>query len=650
MRKLIKKISSVTCMLLLIMNMAGCFEETHPGTYYTFTGETIADFLTNRESTFSSFIEVLKNAGLWGEMRTYGDYTCMAPTNEAIDMYLSEKNLTSVSDLTAKECDTIAKTHLFATGFYLKELSEGALPSPNMLDRYLIYTCDTAVTDEGERKVTYRINRSASLLQRDDTLQNGVLHIVDHVIQPSNSFLPDVMKEDSTISIFYQALIATGLNDSLVNHIDPKYIEPGEDSCTTGYFRGTASNGKAENTIWPAIRYYKYTAFVEPDLVYKSHGINNLEELAAYAKQIYDESYPGDASQYDNDYTNRKNPLNRFISYHLLKFGLNYNDMNISDPTIVDNCTKPAEIDIEDFYETLAPHTIMRISTPHYRGNTYPFINRKGPAKAVQVRGAQVIPPSQGFRDQTALNGQYHYIDDIISYSKETRENTLNTRIRVACGTLSPDIVNSGARTRPIGATMYATCFKAGFMENFKYSEEVPVIFRNLGDGFNCYYGGEMVMEGIYDVTIKLPSVPIGGTYEVRLSFYAEAGRGVAQIYLNDAPCGIPLDLRLTGADPSVGWVSDDELGDEEAIEAYDHAMHNRGLMKGIDSYEGYGTQRENNHILRPILVKDYFEPDRDYYLRIRQVLDNDKTTFQMDNIEIVPKSVFQGDVPEDRH
>ena len=151
-------------------------------------------------------------------------------------------------------------------------------------------------------------------------------------------------------------------------------------------------------------------------------------------------------------------------------------------------------------------------------------------------------------------------------------------------------------------------------------------------------------------MSIKLPSVPVGATYEVRLTYYAEDGRGVSQIYLNDSPCGIPLDLRLTGSNPKVGWKSDTELGDEETIEAYDHAMHNRGLMKGIDSYQLNVTHRESEHMLRKILVTEYMEPEKDYYLRIRQLLDNDKTTFQMENIEIVPKSVFSGLVPEDRH
>ena len=157
-------------------------------------------------------------------------------------------------------------------------------------------------------------------------------------------------------------------------------------------------------------------------------------------------------------------------------------------------------------------------------------------------------------------------------------------------------------------------------------------------------------MECIYDVTMKLPPVPTGATYEIRLSYYANEGRGVSQIYLNDVPCGIPLDLRLTGDNPKVGWISDSELGDEESINAHDHAMHNRGLMKGIDSYQGYDIQRDRVNMLRSILATEYMEPEKDYYLRIRQVLDNDRTTFQTDNIEIVPKSVFQGIIPEDRH
>ena len=77
-----------------------CLDEQHPGSYYTFEGETVASFLENREDLFSDFIYCLKESGVWGEMRTYGEHTCFAPTNEAMKTFLSEKGISSVTQLT----------------------------------------------------------------------------------------------------------------------------------------------------------------------------------------------------------------------------------------------------------------------------------------------------------------------------------------------------------------------------------------------------------------------------------------------------------------------------------------------------------------------------------------------------------------------
>ena len=64
-------------------------------TYYTFEDHTISSFLEeNGVYDFSYFIEILKKAHLWGEMATYGEYTCFAPTNEAVEQYLKENEYT----------------------------------------------------------------------------------------------------------------------------------------------------------------------------------------------------------------------------------------------------------------------------------------------------------------------------------------------------------------------------------------------------------------------------------------------------------------------------------------------------------------------------------------------------------------------------
>jgi uncharacterized surface protein with fasciclin (FAS1) repeats len=96
--------------------------------YYTFTGEMVSNFLTNR-SEYSSFVEILERAHLIDELATYGEYTCLAPTNQAISEYLAEKGRSAIAELTDAECDTIARTHLLKGAFYTTDLEDGALPT-----------------------------------------------------------------------------------------------------------------------------------------------------------------------------------------------------------------------------------------------------------------------------------------------------------------------------------------------------------------------------------------------------------------------------------------------------------------------------------------------------------------------------------------
>jgi len=643
------KFKDILAVVAVTMALSSCnLSDDTPGNYYTFTGETVASFLEHNEDHFSDFIQILKTAELWGEMRTYGDYTCFAPTNEAFEKFYEEKGYAGVGSLTVDQCDTIARTHIVAATMFTTDLTEGALPYPNMLDRYFTYTCDSTVDETGDMKVVYRINKKSILVERDDTLQNGVLHVVDQVIVPSNDFLPDVIAADPTLSLFYEALVETHLSDSLVKYLDETYPVPGGDSSTIGY---TYSTGyEVDNAIWPEKRYFKFTALVEPDSVFARYGITNLQELIDYVTPIYNESYPDDAGLYDNDLTDRRNPLNRFVSYHLFEMYFDYNNFNVTHSEILNNCVQRDQLDVEDFFETMLPHSVMRISSPNRPYGVY--LNRKGGPNKVEVPGVRVLAPSESTVDQTSLNGIYHYIDDILLYDKQTREKTLNCRMRIMCTTLSPDFINSGARGRVYtsGSRRLTYGFKRGFAKNVSHSEETKFFVRYRDATFGCFYGDEISIMGIYDVIFKLPPVPVSGTYEVRIGYAAMNDRGVVQIYYNDAPCDIPLDLRLTGLDPKVGWVADSELGDEAAIQANEKAMHNRGYMKGMDSYNGSGILREKNGYLRRILCTEYLYDNVDNYIRIRLVDGNESSVCPFNVVEVVPKSIYAGDIPEDRH
>ena len=49
---------------ILSSTLLSCSEDIDQSNRYTFTGETIADYLQNREDTYSSFTQILKQASL----------------------------------------------------------------------------------------------------------------------------------------------------------------------------------------------------------------------------------------------------------------------------------------------------------------------------------------------------------------------------------------------------------------------------------------------------------------------------------------------------------------------------------------------------------------------------------------------------------
>lgn len=643
MKQLKKKLLALAVIATTFLSSCGPDWDS-PGNYYTFTGETIANFLENNSDEFSTFIQVLKRTAVWAEMQTYGHYTCFAPTNDAFENYFAEKGIT-INELDDKECDTIAWSHILSEMYYTTDLVEGAFPSPNLLDRYLSFSCDS---DSISGNLFYLVNKTARLLERDDSCENGVVQIVNKVVEPSNKMLPDIMSEDKNISLFYKAMMLTNMNDSISLYIDDKYVAPGGDSCITGVYYHTGDEW--EYAIFPEKRYYKYTVFAEPDEVFNRNGIYTLDDLIAYAKTVYDESYPADAGKYDDDYTNRRNPLNRFISYHFIEYYNAYNDFNVTNEDLVNTNFDRTNWDLEDFFEAMLPNSFMRIVTPK-SGQIY--INRKGsPAAGVTAEGVRIMTPSEIPVDQNALNGIYHYIDGILEYSNYVRTDVLNTRIRYDCTTLSPDFVNSGGRNRP--GTTSCTGIKQGFCKNFTFSDETLLSIRNRHQWFWSYEGDEVILQGIYDATMKLPPVPFDGTYEIRIGYPVMASRGVIQSYFGQDPlrldpCDIPLDLRIGGEDPRIGWVADTDNEAENRVN--DKAMHNRGYMKAPASYCPSGGdyfRYIGPSMLRRILTTQYMSVEGEYYLRVRQLLDNNMAEMVYDYLEIVPKSVYASEKGED--
>ena len=624
----------------LVTNMAvSCNEEDLPDNYYTATEMTAAGFLQNDPARFSEFTRILQRANFLSTLATYGEYTLYAPTNEAVNNYLSANNYGSVEDIPQNVCDTIARTHIVKGGVYFTaDVSDGTLPLLNMDDRNITITCDSDVNNNNA--IIYYVNKSAKMIERDDSVTNGVVHTIDHLLVSTSMLLPDLIKQDTTSTIFASALALTGVELKMRKVEDYSYTI-GRDSVEEGLpevFFG------AEGEKWTKVkfverRYFKYTAFVETDETFEKAGILNINDLIAKAKAWYDNVFPEDAGKYDDDYTHPKNPLNRFVSYHILPCLVNYDQLVISGQ-IKDYYCDLSKADAEDYYETMAQGCILRASGPK-DGKVY--LNRKR-MDVLITPGVRVLSPTEsGLNLQDCANGVYHYISAPLYFNPEA----LNNRMRIDATTLFPDFLNmSKCRVQFNEKTM--TMFKNNYLTNVKATSQSLIGVRGNEIWTNSWEGNMVAICGEFDVEIKLPPVPKTGMYELRLGYSVNPSRGIIQVYLNGIACGVPVNLQQ-GPE---GWKEDTE--DEEENRATDKSMHNRGFMKAPDSQGGDisngGTPfRAAGYIMRRVLYTGEIRQDQENWLRFRQLLKGNYS-LSLDYIELCPKNIYASPEGEDTH
>ena len=642
----------------LLMGIASCVDndvKDGDANFYSATKRTAAELLAEHPEKYSMYIELLQRAkpthtegedvsNYYSMLGTYGTYTVFAPDNDAMRTYLAENGFESIQSIPEKTCDTIVRNHIVNKGAYFTtDYSDGTLPSMNMDDRYVVITSDSDINNNNA--LLLYVNKRSLIVQKDDSVTNGVVHTINRVMNASNNFLPDLMEEDSTISIFCQALQLTNMADSLTKYIDETYYVHSDSVTQSKIIK--RFGGKDMVAHWFEKRYFKYTAFVEPNEVLAQHGIKSLNDLIAHAKAVYDETFPLDAGLYDNDYTNRKNPLNRWVSYHLMNRLGNYNDW-APYGEILTQCCRTDVADAEDFWQTMLSEGMVRFC----RAAGQLYANRKGLKNNVSqgLKGVRVLTDSEsGNSNQQALNGRYFYLDDLMEYTTSVRDKVLNCRMRIDATTLSADFMNQGARGNLGWDENYLFSYKRGYIEGWKISPESYVGVHCDNVWWSSYLGNAVAVKGQYDAQIKLPNPP-PGLYEIRLAYVSSEERGVVQVYFNNEPCGIPVDLRK-GVWEYIDLSIYDTNNEEDNL-ALDKTLRNLGYMLGPDSYgkpDG-GIFRVNSpEHLRRILTTQQFVEGKENWLRFRQVLDGD-AEWSFDYIELCPKSVYASAAGENRH
>ena len=179
--------------ILASVSLTSCSDEPDGENFYTFTGEMASDYLKNR-SQYSQFSAIVERAGLMDLLSTYGKYTCFVPNDSAVTAYLSRRGKSNVSDLSKADCDTIARTHLVANMYSTMEMTQDRLATANMLGRYI--ATSSGFDANGNAVVILEGIAQIYNTLKDDSVENGIMQPVNMVIEKSNSYVTDVLRDN----------------------------------------------------------------------------------------------------------------------------------------------------------------------------------------------------------------------------------------------------------------------------------------------------------------------------------------------------------------------------------------------------------------------------------------------------------------------
>ncbi len=246
--------------------------------YKESTDETlnITEFLRANEE-YSLFLEILDVTDYASFMNTYGTYTLFLPTNDAVNQLLSDLGVSSVSDIPLEDLQELAKLHILPESVNTTSFTDGKIPSPSLQGQFII---TGAAFIDGESNIT--VNKEASIINSNIEVGNGIIHVLNKVLRVANKTLAKTMDDDESLSLFTEALKATGWYDKLDEPLT--------------YDADSVSS--------------HLTVLAQTNKVFQDNGFNNLDDLKARYSHLGDPLNPEDS-------------LNLFVAYRILP-GLNY--------------------------------------------------------------------------------------------------------------------------------------------------------------------------------------------------------------------------------------------------------------------------------------------------------------------------------------
>ena len=694
------KLHKWICFIVLaVVIFVGCTEDVDTSARYVFRERTIASYLEDHEQ-FSEYVRLLKEqkvsdvseTSVYQLMTAYGYYTCFAPTNDAIQKYLDslvikgiipeadwnsfpdERTLDSIRAVLVLNSilDGTKQEKTYITPEFPKTNEEFDINT--MADRKISVTYDKKDLDSCSIDGICPVSKK----NRDIEAINGFIHEVGYVINPSNETLGSTLHKftidpESNLSIMAKLVEACGLVDSLSQVKDERY----EQLYKTGAFPSFKWQLRGWEIPAPEHRKYGYTLFAETDDFWEAELSKDREDitLSDIANWAENKGYYPDAINDDN-YTEENNLLNQFTTYHLLpqripvdKLALHYNERGYN----YKNKNQAPVIPVWAHYVTMGKRRLLRIWESAESGgpylNRFPKLNN---GRQEDYHEKECSEENRGIEIKTdessgiikLINAVIYPIHAPLAYTDRVRSELAKQRLRYDAWELQPEAMNNDMRlvSKTDAIWYFSSDPDKQYFQNVTVNSKRTnfMLLSGRDQNWPNYQGDELLAEGVYDITITLPPVPMTGVYEIRMGVSTYSGtRGICQVYWGSrkdqlVPQGIPVNMQLGGNSENnmLGWEKDTEDDDYNA--EVDKKMRNNGFMKGpkyiVASAGGTETNRMNAGATRRIVVRETMSPDVVYYMRFKTVQpDFTQKQLFVDYLEWCPKEVFDNpEFPED--
>ena len=675
--------------------LAACKEDIDTSARYVFKEDTIVDYLRKHSDSYSMYtdllfkvpVSTLSETTVGQLLSARGHYTVFAPTNDAIqayldtlaasseDYYITTPSWDAFTDST--KLDSIRKTIVlnsiidsgddgfpYMTCDFPRE-NGGEFGYVNMNDKKLsVYY--TGSPDS----IFINKNCIVNLKNRDIITLNGYIHQMEQVIAPGNLsasyYLQNIIEmQKEGFLVMARAIEACGLLDTLNAMRDEVY----EDMYQKGLFKSWDNDNGRFIINPPKHRLYGFTIFAATDDFWRAQGMDpTAPDLMSQLMQwIQDQHQYSNDDVYttDENYRNPENLLYQWTTYHMLPMRVPSDKLIIHNESFTSSFTPTSPVPVTDYFITFGKRRLIKVYESRLSSgiclNRFPKLDNGRTGTGGEL---ECDPDKEGIHvnvtDPRAVmsdisNCCIYPIDRPLAYDDATRDNLLRERIRVDVMSMLPETMTNDIRCKKL---THSTLTDENFCtfpphETYDYCQDMMLSVESRPrysnySGTTVMFGDELLIYGNYDVTFRLPPVPRTSTYEIRLGYIAQYNRGTAQFYLGTdldrlPVTGIPLDMTRMGENLS-GYESDSQ--DQDYNAELDKRMRNYGLMKGPLTIPNC---RNDIRWIRTIVATTTITPDKDYYLKMKSVIDSEERQGVIDFFELCPKEIYDNpNEPED--